>query len=105
AIAFGPGFTHLGLPTRLATSAATAATTPVAAKPAAAAEATFRFRAGLVHRQRASAHLELVEFRGSLLRFLVRRHLDEREAAGTARRSVAHHSDGLDVARLTEQFL
>ena len=53
----------------------------------------------------SAAHLELVELRGRLLRFLVGRHLDEREPARAARRGVTHDAHRLDRAGLAEEFL
>jgi hypothetical protein len=91
------------LPTRLATSAATAATT-IPAKSA-TTESTFGLRSRFIHRQRATTHLVLVELAGSPLRFFIGGHLDESEAAGAAGRCVTHHVHRCDVASATEQLL
>src|SRR6185295_6981146 len=82
-----------------------AAATIAAVAAAAAAEAAFRFRPRLVDGQRASAHLELVQFTRGLLCFLVGRHLDERKPAGPARRGVAHHANRFDGSGSAEQLL
>src|SRR5438067_254426 len=68
------------LPAGLAASAAAPAPA-IAAVAAAAAESAFRLGPRLVDRQRASAHLILVELGRGLLRLFVGRHLDERKAA------------------------
>src|SRR5205085_1907380 len=94
------------LPPRLATAAAAAApVATVAAAAAAAAEAAFGPGPRFVHRQRASAHLVLIEFRRSLLRLLVGRHFDKREAARAAGRGIAHHAYRFHVAGFAEQLL
>ena len=84
-------------PTAAAIAAAAAAAT-------AATEAAFRLRARFVDDERPAFHLLLVEFADGFLRFLVRAHLDEREAASATSRHVAHHADAVDLARAAEQF-
>src|SRR5258708_32787213 len=85
--------------------AAVSATAPTAtATPAAATESAFRFRSSLVHHERATVHLMLMEFADGLRRILVVHHFDEREAAGAAGRHVPHHPDVVHLAGAAEQL-
>src|SRR3954447_5008361 len=94
------------LPARFAASAATTTAAAVATEAAApAAESTFGLGPRFVDGERPATHLILVEFGRGLLRFLVSRHLDERETACPSGRRVAHHAHGFDVAGLAEQLL
>ena len=70
----------------------------------AAAEAAFRLRTRFVDDQRAAFHLLLVELADGFLRFLVRAHLDEREAARAAGGHVPHHANVVHLAGPAEQF-
>ena len=97
-------------PLKSPSSKLTAAATAAAAIPATATaattatEAAFRFRTCFVDDQRAPVHLLLVEFGDGFLRFLVRAHLDESEAARAAGRHVAHHANAVHLAGAAEQF-
>src|SRR6266545_1672875 len=82
-------------PTALAAAVATAATV--------CASAARGLRARLVDGEAAAAELMLVEHRDRLLRILVGRHFDEREAARAARGHITHHVDAVDRARGREE--
>jgi hypothetical protein len=92
-----------------ATTAASAATTPsattAAAEAATAAEAaaTWRHRPGLVHRKRSAAEAVLVQFGDGILRVLVRRHFNEREAPAAAGLAIFRDTHRRHLASLCEQ--
>jgi hypothetical protein len=97
----------LKLPAGLAAPAAATTTAAVAAKSTAAAPAkpALGLGPGLVDRQAAAAHLELIKLGGRFRGLLVGRHLDECEPPGTARRGVAHDTDRLYGSCLAEELL
>src|SRR4029077_80394 len=77
----------------------------VTSATAAESARTLRLRTRLVHGQTAAAQLEIVQLVDRLLRFFVRAHLHEREAARPAGGHVAHDLHGFDRARAGEQVL
>src|SRR4051794_29986041 len=88
------------LPTGLAAPPARVA---AAAKSAPAAAGRLRTR--FVDVEAAAAELVSVERGDRLLRLIVGRHFHEREAAGPARRHIAHDRDPFDRSRTTEELL
>src|SRR5687767_10611775 len=81
---------------------AAAVATPAAVTAATEAARPLRSRPRLVHREITAAEVGVVQLVDRLLRVLVGRHLDEREAARPPRGHVAHHLDGIDGARSRE---
>src|SRR5206468_10690722 len=94
------------LPARLASARAAAAAAAAAVIAAAAAKASRarRLRPCFIDGQRTATELLFMQLVDRGLRVRFRRHFDEREAACTARRHVAHHAYGLDRPGLTEQL-
>jgi hypothetical protein len=91
-----------GVPAGLGAPAVGAAVATAAAAPeATAAGLGARFIDGEV----PAAEVLVVQHADRLLRFLVGRHLDEREPAGTAGGHVAHHADRVHGAGAGEQAL
>src|SRR4051812_16567564 len=86
-----------------ATAAAAVAAAAEAPPTAVAARAGRRLRARLVHGEVAAAELMVVQLLDRVLRVLVGRHFDEREAAGAAGRLIAHHVDAVDRADRAKQ--
>src|SRR4029079_9153809 len=86
-------------------AAASAATAIAAVAATAAAKAAFGLRPRFVDGQRESTHLILVELGCGLLRFLVRRHFDERESARPSGRRVTHDAYCLYRPRFAEELL
>jgi hypothetical protein len=97
------------LPARLATAAAatTARTTGTArATPTATTtSAAFGARTRLVHRQRPTFELALIQAIDCALRVVIRPHLDERKSARTARGLVAHDANRFHGAKGCKQLL
>jgi hypothetical protein len=91
-------------PTTPVAPAPTTKSTAPSAAPAAATKAALWLGPGFVDHERAPVELMLVQLADSSLRFLIRAHLDEGEAAGSSSSHVAHHADGVDLASAAEQF-
>ena len=90
--------------TAIAAGAAEAATFAAAATTT-AAEGTVFTGTGLVDRERTTVHGLAVEHRDCVLRFLIGRHGDEREAARFAGEFILHEQDFVNNARLGEEIL
>jgi hypothetical protein len=116
-VKFTTGWEELPARFPTTTAAATTATAAVAAATATAAAATTTEAAAtatepaacrlgpcFVDREGPAAELGLVELIDRALRIVVARHLDEREASGTAGRHVAHDPDGIHWADLPEHL-
>src|SRR5262249_26026889 len=119
-IAFGPRFhryrcpmlvgPHAGrerLPAGLSTAAATTAvpTHAAAAKSTPAAESTFGLRPRRVHRERPPTELLLMTLGCGFLRFLIGRHLDERDPSRAPGCRIPHHPHRFHRASPAEQLL
>src|SRR5437868_8633289 len=92
------------LPARFAAATRAAAIAAVAAAAAETARA-LRLRPRFIHRQAASAELMIVQLGDRFLRFFIRAHLHECEAARAPGGHIAHHLHRLDGAGLREQVL
>jgi hypothetical protein len=102
------------LPAGLAASAATAAaaastasapaTTAVAESSATKPAPTRRLGTRLVHGKRATPELRLVQLINGLLRIVIVRHFNEREATRAPGSHVTHDTDRVDGSNSTEQL-